>query len=264
MKSFKEITFVCLFGLILAAFSVPISLASQATPEPAGTITPRTPSSLFTEDTCSPPCWFGLTPGLSTAEEVRLFISASGEFFNSYHTYNATFDETHNHLMEGSYIFHWDDFHRIDERDRGSWVDMKNGIIQMIAVQMNRNAPLEEVLETFGNPDHIKLFSDMADVPYLELEYISLRVHIELVAENRICAPSIGQNFQVSYVYYTAPNVHYRAVGVYERNVPLDVFETWLSDDPDIFLYCIDALQQLPEGTATPSLTVTPTAILTD
>jgi hypothetical protein len=113
-------------GVMIA--SIPLSpLVSQ--PAPTANSTPAHARSLFIEDTCSPPCWFGLIPGESTSADVVNLIETSEVFgtwdFNRY----SVFDEPHGNMIEGQYYLHWNGrlFEREDFMNSRSPKGMKMG-----------------------------------------------------------------------------------------------------------------------------------------
>jgi hypothetical protein len=74
---------------------------------------PNTPipiTSLFEEDICTPPCWFGLVAGESTGEEVFAVLKSNREEFHSFRDFAADYYdfETETEIpVDGFYKFSW-------------------------------------------------------------------------------------------------------------------------------------------------------------
>jgi hypothetical protein len=134
---------------------------------------PSVPESFFEGDTCAPPCWFGLTAGESSVEDVLVFIENSDLLFRDWLIHpDSIFDEATGLMQTGTYYNrHWL-FANLDYG--GSLVSVSlritDGILSSIFVAPNQFVLLHEVLSKLGSPDIV--FIDYQDTTGATLEFI--------------------------------------------------------------------------------------------
>lgn len=139
-------------GIILCFFTPSIVKFQDVPTLPAVEIT-----SVFEEDTCTPPCWFDLSLGVSTITNVHdVFSSEHGSML-----FGADID---NIPSDGRFWFNWrlpywerDDIALIE-----NYMTFNEGIVTEIGVLMNRPMRLKEALERLGQPAFVLVMADLA------------------------------------------------------------------------------------------------------
>jgi hypothetical protein len=148
--------------LLISLLLIPLAASlSQPSRTLGARVTAEPPKSLFVGDTCTAPCWFGLTPGISTSAEVELLLgnetlpfygeATSGDFSSN------IFDESIGILFTGQYDLFFYKYERKDIHQLNTRIAVENGTIKSIDVVMNRFITLGTALEYFGVPDQVVL-----------------------------------------------------------------------------------------------------------
>lgn len=113
---------------------------------------------LFTDNTCEPPCWYGITPGVSTSEDVANFIEM--ELNNGGPELNSEIDPQTGLVINGAYSFFigpdYDEF-REYRVALYSFITIEGSIVKLINIWSNRIITLREVIDAWGIPDIIYL-----------------------------------------------------------------------------------------------------------
>ena len=247
------------------------------TPPPSFTSTPITPEftgSIFAHDICAPPCWFGLVPGESAAGEVWGFLHHSEYVSTAYADAEDRFDPETGYLMDGSYHFSLHPWLRCDNvLWEGSFIRIENGVFSYLQALLNECITLDQVLAAWGAPDIVRLTP--VEATFLDLIYLDWNVRISLFAPSGSGCnlAELKEEFVVDTVWYYSSEAaaeldeympaeapQPRLVGYHraERNVPLEVWETWLSGE--VHEECWIAARELPDERVYPELTppVTP------
>jgi hypothetical protein len=215
---------------------------------------------LFAEDICAPPCWFGLTPGESTAQEVEAFVQQFGGLFYRFEEVGrSTYDLETGYMVDGAFSFFWNDF---EPRaiQLPSFVEIQHGVVSSLSIDMNRWVYLEDALDTLGPPESVVLPQPNAgNYDLLRLSYPELRLRITFYLDNTVEAcntTTFGETFWIiSVKFYDTPDIP--IIEEYtDRLVPFETWQTWLSGEVDIS--CIEAWKQLPRTIANPTPTATP------
>jgi hypothetical protein len=209
----------------------------------------ETPQSLFVDDTCSPPCWFGLVTGESTSEEVDIFMTATSHIFRSWEaTSDSVFDPQTGDMRDGKIHFDWVVFENDSARLRGNSINLTDGILVSINTSMNRVLLLREVLETLGYPDYITMDSGIdTSRESLSLTYFDLRLNVNL--DSLGCSLSqIGNAFWVDWISYYAPMSDDEATAIADRrgrHVSLELWQAWLNGE--VAQSCFQAWESLSD-----------------
>lgn len=240
-----------------------LSIAQETTPEPSHEVT-----SFFSNDNCVPPCWFGLTPGVSNAEEVAAWVDIhiDGTF--------ATFairqggigepDPEAGYITTGTYGFRLLPHERPDVTQRlPSWISVHNGMLEFIFIYIHEFVTSDQVLISLGEPDYVRLGYNYYYY-YLDFIYIDSLVRVSFVNDVQNCEiTQFGTEFWVNRVHYYSSDYAYEIIpnrGEYrprifaygeDRDVPLEIFHEWLvSDNP---VSCQDAFRELPRDPLIPA-----------
>ena len=135
LRYFK--TLVILFGLLSMSSWLNVA-QEQNTPTP-----PPPFNSVFADDTCHAPCWFGLIPGESTASDVEEMIENTQDIFRVGRGHdNDELDFTDIPVIDGAYRLEWRDFSMRRLHIIPSRVFMENGIIQSIHAKAQHSVSL--------------------------------------------------------------------------------------------------------------------------
>ena len=231
--------------------------------------------SIFTGDTCAPPCWFGITPEVSTDEDVQAFIEAHEDILSPDYYYCCPNPhepllhgerDANGYLANGGYIFNfqYEGVSRVPfaeysvlDSPGNTYIHILDGYVNSISLEVYEHIRIDRVLEQMGQPDMI-FFQHHPFGAFYELKFIYLDELINITfssvheeRQNIICDWGEWRNhFWVNYVAYFS---HYAAfnqntnsglialfgddLSRYSR-VPWDMFRSWL--DADI-LNCAEA-----------------------
>lgn len=257
---FKAMLLLALITLV-TAMSTENPMASPFTLHPTPTVISNTMRSLFAKDTCIPPCWFGLTPGESKAEDVMNALQSLDNLFYAHIDIspNSTLDPKTGNVVDGAYFFYWriEAFLRDDTNYNTNYVVIRQGIVDSIAVQMNQMMFLKQTLDILGPPNAITTLGDER-TPILVLYYVKIPM-VVILASNWDC--NINQmetSFNIREVEYYTANYKLTPQPLLEneRSVPPETWQSWINGE--IRTSCWDAFQQVQVLTATPSPALTP------
>jgi hypothetical protein len=146
---------------------------------------PAVPRSLFDEDTCAPPCWFGLTANESINRNVLVVLKGSEQLLlwdTDYPT--NVFDPQTGYLIEGWYNIVWREYEREDGSQIQSRIHIHHGKVVDMRIVMNKYVTLEQTLERLGMPDHVYFFVGDYALPYLSLIYLDWSLRVELTSSS--------------------------------------------------------------------------------
>jgi hypothetical protein len=112
---------------------------------------PPVDTSLLTGEPCEPPCWQGLTPGVSTEEEVNEFLRTS-ELVDRITLFRSDITLGTGEVV-GVRVQWWSKATTPRERRGiGNVVDIHGGVVQDIAVLLDCEVTAEDVLKRYGPP----------------------------------------------------------------------------------------------------------------
>ncbi len=206
---------------VMVYFSTYVYGVSQSVPEETETVE-RT-RSLFENDTCSPPCWFGLIPGESTAEAIQTMFEENSDLF-----------EVSRLLDNGDVVFRWTRFDRGDMFAPESFMRVQDGILSGMIVAMNKMVSLGETLDTLGNPSRVRIFPNFYVWEFVL--FYDEDTAVVLRASRETCQISNMRNdFDIDSVYYYTPNEIQSLVAPwsfdYYIGVPANLWESWLQGE---------------------------------
>jgi hypothetical protein len=244
---------IFLFIMIYSVYSVPLQLTPVPTSESISV------ESLFSHDTCAPPCWFGLTPGQSTSQDVVAFIESSDEtIFCCWDTsFRSTFDPTESYVIDGRYSFYWRDYDRPDKdtRQGNSGLRIQDGILDWMQIGMPDIVTLDQILASLREPSRVQ-FTSLFYRPFVILSYDDLRVNVGLIGDRDACTVfNLRERLAVSNVEYHSLLSYERARGYEDSSplaaniydVPLSTWRTWLNND--VTTSCDEAITELQQIT---------------
>jgi hypothetical protein len=150
-----------LLSIVLAMLVCTTGFA-QDLPTPTSVI----PESIFSEDICAPPCWFGMTPGESTIEDAKTVFTRFSKLFDNQCSFCEAFPTE---LIPGSsFDFAWKTYGRDDtpvfapgmtshtQNPSNLWFD-DYGILDDIYIVADHEITLRQTIDTLGSPDLVYL-----------------------------------------------------------------------------------------------------------
>lgn len=218
------------------------------------TITPDSPTatlaatrSLFSDDLCAPPCWFGLVAGESTSEDVVRMLEQYPDLFEWNREFSFRhFEHNGVYLLNGYYGVLWRHVSTVENA-----IGIKDAIVEAMQITLDRPVTLAEVFETFGYPSYARTIYGI-NVVSLHMYYRELNVVVFLHADRETCQM---ENFLED---YTADSVNYYAEADEEtfeaerqldrwRRIPDTEWQRWL--EGEVSGLCSAAIHQVLEMT---------------
>ena len=217
----------------IGLFVQPIFAQNTPTPEPI--------QSLFENDTCAPPCFFGLIPGQSTSQDVVALTETSSDIYDPGITERSTFDPDTNHMILGTYYFWLQDSDEVEDPD-GVAIYIGDQLVYQINVYVeNSNFSIENVMDTLGPPDQVRIRQSIIGA-VLRFIYVDLSISVNFDPKEECRLETINDDYQLSGLTYYAPeDVYPEGEGIFanllltylpmsaEVDVPLNVFGSWLA-----------------------------------
>lgn len=225
--------------------------------------------SLFRDDNCTPPCWFGMTPGVSTTDEVETILESLQDILWWEADRDNVLDPITHLTVDGNYSFAWKDFEREDkEQVVLSEIDLREGNLYSLWILMNRMVVLEETLDGLGPPTFIRFSVGYYGILHLDLIYPELLLRVSLKSRQHLCTlAEFATSFWVDSVAYYSPEAALEpqtwptrdepqpALLAYilpsERDIPYETWITWLNGE--IEMTCAEAWEQLPSMPTEPT-----------
>ena len=190
---------------------------------------PPLDTSLLTGEPCEPPCWQGLTPGVSTEDQVNEFLRTS-PFVQRTTIYRGS-------VTRGAEIvgvsIDWLSTANVQGARAINSFHVEDGVLQDIIVYLDSGATLEELLEVYGPPDGIlagrtRVESTRVDVVLLYPEH-GFIAFLSLPAHD----PSLQPDSRLSWLWYfrAAPLDRFlelaREAGFFSGSVDVESFRNW-------------------------------------
>lgn len=243
------------------------------------TQTPTVPYSIFADDTCAPPCWMGLIPGESTAADVEAMLAENQDLIDPEHVSMSlarlesgefAIDPNTGEVIRATYNFNIT-VPYFDTMGTTSRVLIREGIVYKIVIHAHERITLTEVLESFSEPEIVRMGVFHTLLPDLLFVYLDTRIRVKLKLDNTDCnVATLQDEMIVSSVSYFSPDAaieleRYEPNGVEQpaliylhsndRDVPLDLWQSWL--DGEVDMSCEEAWELLPEPEITPVVEMT-------
>jgi hypothetical protein len=265
MKQYAS--WICLGLMLTGAIGLtgrPLFAQSSPTPEPV--------RSLFENDTCAPPCFFGILPGKSRSSNIVALMETSSNIYSAGTTKDSTFELSTNYVIDGSYYFKLQSPDEFEDPD-GVAVYVSDQLAYQINVYTDHsNFSIEEVIDALGPPDQVRVSQTIIGIR-LSLIYVDLSLRLFFEPEEICRLAMINEDYRLSGMVFYAPEAVYpegedifpRVLLTYlgnrsEFDVPLEMFGNWLAGtstgscyDGWVKLIAVSATQ-----TAVPLLTLTP------
>ncbi len=252
-------------GILILTFTLSLFSTAPATSQsptpPQITATPAPVRSLFLEDGCVPPCWFGLMPGISTGVDVQAFAQSVDEsvFELVIIDSNSLLEPETGIVVAGRYLMRWNFANGEERIYRNISIWITDGLVDLITAEPGRRIYLAELFDALGQSDYIAFNRGVYGQFHLYLEYVEPRLSIfmESVPLYDDCSVSnIWETYQVEMIVYYPPLEGSDFLGS-SRHVPQETWQAWL--DGEETANCYEAWETLPEQAHLPLPTMTPT-----
>jgi hypothetical protein len=238
-------------ALCLSLFGLVDLASSQEEP------TPTEPNmvSLFRDDPCFPPCWFGLIPGESRLEDVVNMFYRYDDLFsvNPRLTKTGRFFEwvaNMEPLLHGQGVeFVLLQWYRDDILRFPNQVGITDKVLTRIYVISNENVSLEDALSQLGRPFVMRAFYDLYTVNLIFF-YPDEKLIVSLEGDRYECKTNrMMQNFEVLDLAYLSEEAYLGLSEFYSITpyVPHQLFDDWISGE--IGGSCFNAIKALIDAT---------------
>jgi hypothetical protein len=242
---------------------------------------------IFSYSTCMSPCWMDITPGVSTSLDIDTMLEQHSDIVtigeygrNISRLPNGKYavDETTGRIEQGGYSFEvLTPTSQFSTTGVSSRIEIQNGLVDLVMILASQeyDISLSTILDNLGEPAHIRMYStDDFDTSEFKLIYTDSLTYINLYQSGAICqTDNLLHNFNLLNIFYHSqqsasepwqsidPNILQPKLLTYrfetERDVPLDVWQSWLNDE--VSESCFEAWQKLePPNLETIAVTPTP------
>ena len=233
---------------------------------------PSVSSSIFSYDTCAPPCWLGIIPGVSTSFDVDLVLAqrpdiidletinkSASQLFNS----KFAIDEDTGKIQSGVYFF--DVLTPPSNILAGirSRIEIRKGVVDLIFILGTEeyDIQLSNALEHLGMPDQVRIaYFDYNNQVSFYFIYLDSQLRINLDQTIEQCdITNLPDSFSVNSILYHSERSAQEPFQTYdydvqqpalirfsfesERNIPLDIWQSWL--DGEVDESCFEAWRKL-------------------
>lgn len=189
--------------------------------------------SIFVQDTCRPPCWFGLTPGKSAREDmVELFENRPDLFAVPYP------DTLTNDWIEFLWVRAIWNAEKMPYPTLVNRIHVENNVVTQIDISVPTDITLAKILDIYGQPDVIDEFHDLFIM--IGLFYSEQNMSVGFLVPEDCNLQTLGQDFYVDFVGYYSPETYEEILSSRRFIIPNDVWLRWQTEKED--KTCLSAL----------------------
>ena len=186
--------------LMIMLMGILININTVNGQETTATPEPTIPQSLFVEDTCAPPCWFGLIPGESSEEDILAFLDAYASVL-SVTTIRDVIDPETEEPIGISYHFWWHNYSYFNPPR--VILTIQNGLLYRIWANPNREITFGEMFDVLGYPDQLYLGTVGWSFLTAIYEKPRLRILLDSRSPSDLCKiHDIAREFRVMEIQY--------------------------------------------------------------
>ena len=159
----RRLAHIGLLALPLAVLAASVSCGET----PEGALVP-VDTSLLTGEPCEPPCWQGLTPGVSTEEEVNDFLRSS-ELVDQSSIFRGELTRDRGEVV-GTTIQWWSTANMSNvPRQFGNDCLIMEGLLQGSIIWLDSEVTLQDLLERYGAPAKFTAWMEGVESPYVKV-----------------------------------------------------------------------------------------------
>ena len=146
---------------------------------PQGHVVPED-TSLLTGEPCEPPCWQGLTPGVSTEEEVQEFLRSS-ELVDQSCIFRGQVTRGSGEVV-GTTIQWWSTANMSNvPRQFGNDCTIEDGLLQHMTIWLDCEVTLEDLLQRYGAPAKFTAWREGVERSYVKVSLFYPRDGFEAI-----------------------------------------------------------------------------------
>lgn len=205
--------------------------------------------SLIENDSCTPPCWFGLQAGESPLEDVlQMFSDHPDLFYNELVERGQTEDGlpiVYPHLNlqllfdHQSIGFFWSESHFVGTTIVGNVIRISDGRVAMMAIKPPEVVSLSYALNHWGQPDLIRAGSSLY-YDFLLLYYREPHLIVQLDTEDEALTKEVCEiadlmdAFRIEHIYYLSPITYREEARSWLQStsyVPSRVWNSWTAGE---------------------------------
>ncbi|GAB5493457.1 MAG: hypothetical protein Phog2KO_36720 [Phototrophicaceae bacterium] len=254
-------TLLILFGLLFASSWLNIAQEQDSS---------TSPISVFAYDTCAPPCWMGLIPGESTASDVEAMLAENQDLIDPesismsvarLESGEFAIDPDTNEVIRATYTFDVATpyFNTMGTTSR---VLISERSVYEIAILSHERISINEIINNLGEPDFVRLYVLNGGTNWLAFIYLDLQIRINFNQPDQTCnVKNVTNNMTLFTARFLSSSAVIGEFGLLDylssqsRDVPLDLWQSWLNGEVD--MSCEEAWALLPEPEITPAPEVT-------
>jgi hypothetical protein len=129
---------------------------------------PPLDTSFLTGDPCEPPCWQGLTPGVSTEDEVEEFLGSS-KLVEQSSIFRGEVTRDRGEVV-GTTIQWWSTANTSNlPRQFGNHSVIKDGMLQYMTIWVDSEVTVQDLLERHGPPAKFTAWLEGVESPYVKV-----------------------------------------------------------------------------------------------
>jgi hypothetical protein len=167
---------------------------SQGSPVPVDT-------SLLTGEPCEPPGWQGLTPGVSTEEEVEEFLRSS-ELVDQSSIFRGEVTRDRGEVV-GTTIQWWSAANMSNvPRQFGNDCLIMGGFLQDLIIWLDSQVTLQDLLERYGEPAKFTAWLEGVESPYVKVTLFYPRRGFEATLIIRQGEVELRPDSEIARVWY--------------------------------------------------------------
>ena len=136
--------------------------------------------SLLTGEPCEPPCWQGLTPGVSTEEEVNHFLRSS-ELVDQSSIFRGDMTRGRGEVV-GTTTQWWSTANMSSlPRQFGNDCVIMQGVVQHLTIWVDSEVTVRDLLERYGAPDKFTAWREGVERSYVKVSLFYPRDGFEAI-----------------------------------------------------------------------------------
>jgi hypothetical protein len=202
--------------------------------------------SLFDNDTCYAPCWFGITPGVTTASELETMILYIDQILYFEASRTSQLNPQDGVVIDGGYDFIWGEGDGIT-----SYIRIDNGIVSWIRLTIKNPLYLQNIINIWDEPSQIELGLSLYSV-IMRVFYDTNNTIILLESDKDSCnIKSLTDTFEVKLVYYyddnTLEHLIENQLGFSNQYIQLTDEIKFVWSNQNVEVSCEDAIRDIIE-----------------
>ena len=186
-------------------------------------------NSILTREPCGPPCWMGITPGKTTADDAYKILDSSSIIKRNSLKRNGS-------LETGGLLWKW----RASGKRISPGLSWEDGVVDKIVLGVNIEISVSEILELYGDPDTITIANGgIPEAWYFIIVLHYPRVGIDFNAYTGEFDSQLNPSTNVEVVTYYPPTTLNELMDqmITKSGYTVDDFQSWVGygDIPSLY-----------------------------